>query len=107
MLEWHAVVTSDIVGRGLNGGRATDRTCLRLLSASGSEVVGHDWGLATVTIEGVVLGTIDILVVLDGFDVLDAGNASIKESAIDLLVVVGGRIRGHDRSRDSLLSGSS
>lgn len=92
MLEWYAVVATDIVGRGVDGGRATDRTCLSLLSASGSEVVGHDWGLATVAVEGVVLGTIDILVVLDSFDVLNAGNASTRMSAIDPLVVVGGRI---------------
>ena len=106
VLKWHAVVAIDIVVGGLDGGRATGRTSLGLLSTSSSEVMGHDWGLATVAVEDVVFRTVDIVVVLDSLDVTNARDASIGKSAVDLLVVVGGRVGGHNGCRSGLLSGS-
>ena len=56
--------------------------------------VGWTRSLHAIAVEHVVLGAIDVIVLLDTFDILDGLNLGMGESTIDLLAIVDWRVEG-------------
>jgi hypothetical protein len=107
MLVLKAAVAIGLVDRSVNvdgtlGGRGS-----LLLSAGHGEVVCKDGSLDTVTVEDMVFRTVHVIVVLHSTNVLDRVGLWTRKRTLGLLVIVGRRVRRHNRGSVSLLTGNT
>jgi hypothetical protein len=72
---------------GTLGGRST-----LLLGAGDSKVASEDGSLDTMTVEDVVLGVVNVVIVLDSANVSDGLGLETRKSTVGLLVIVGRRV---------------
>jgi hypothetical protein len=104
VLIFEASVDVALVSRCVSVGRTLDRRTLLLLGTSGSEVVSKNGSLHAVTVEDMVLGAVDVVIVLNSADVL---NGLDRKSTVGLLAIVDRRVGRNDRSGIKLLGGSA
>jgi hypothetical protein len=93
-----------LVSRSVNNGRNLVGGNVLLLSASGGKVVSKDRSLHAVTFEDMILGTVDVVFVLNSTNVLDRLD---RKSSVGLLAIVDGRVRRNNRSSLKLLGSNT
>jgi hypothetical protein len=91
------LILDTAIAVGLVGGSANiDRTLsgrsTLLLSAGDSKVASEDGGHDAVTVEDMVLGVVNVVVVLDSANVSDGLGLETRKSTVGLLVIVGRRV---------------
>jgi hypothetical protein len=107
VLVLETTIAVGLVGRGVNVDGTLSGRGLLLLSAGDSKVMGNDGSLDTVTVEDMVFRTVHVIVVLHSTNVLDRVGLWTRKRTLGLLVIVGRRVRRHNRGSVSLLTGNT